>query len=361
VYDADPGMLSHVDPGSAVRGAPPGVISALLVASDVYPYFRRCYEQEACVQQLLAVAGLPRCEPPLPTNTDEFLCELRESQSDSEGLILLRERRWVYYEGVAERAGNVYGWYQVDAKFKPDLNLVELWMDFESKQPGSDPSCRASYLFDWTRSNNAVVEREGRWRGRVGGMAGAFSLVNLLGDRIRLSPQPSIWHYFFSYEQQEAAGSCAVLAGRLAEFSAPGRRLRCWWGGQGAAIGRDARALGVAHSQHFALLLSPSALRSEDIRFDIEIALSLRKSTLVLYDPDPNSCTHVDISRARAAAAPDLRPLLNGPCLPWPGFRDRDTGALVRDVMGVSGMGDLFCGQLSKESSDGVAGMGRPV
>ncbi|EFJ40502.1 hypothetical protein VOLCADRAFT_108129 [Volvox carteri f. nagariensis] len=246
VYDPDPAAADHVNPGSAARGAPPGVISALLSASDIYPYFKSCwYEQSACMWQLLQAAGFARCVRQPLTEDDSFLYELQESRCELGGLILLRERRWVYYEGVA-------------------------------------------------------------------GMAGAMMLSNSYGELLRLVPQSHIWHYFLSYVEQDTADACVVLAVRLGEVSVQGRRLRCWYdshvgGSSAAARCREARRLGVEHSQHFVLLLSPGALESPYIRFEIQTALDLHKSTLVLYDPDSPSPTHLDLAHLRASGPQPTR------------------------------------------------------
>lgn len=44
----------------------------------------------------------------------------------------------------------VWGWYQVDAKFRPELRVVELLLQFESKSPTSLPSYKANFVLNWT-------------------------------------------------------------------------------------------------------------------------------------------------------------------------------------------------------------------
>ena len=108
LYDPDPRMASHVELSACVASAPPGPVSALLRRSDVSALYRRWYEQDACLQHLMRSAGFGRCVH-LPTDHDQFVFELHEARSDTASLQLMREGRWLYYEGQAGKSGRVCG------------------------------------------------------------------------------------------------------------------------------------------------------------------------------------------------------------------------------------------------------------
>ncbi|KAG2500327.1 hypothetical protein HYH03_001903 [Edaphochlamys debaryana] len=342
LYDPDPKSPAFVDLEAVLRAAPQGAVASYIAkALDVVPLFRRWYEQSACMEQLMRAAGFGRCVR-LPTDDDSFAEELREARNELGGLAVLRDRRWAYYEGTAGRGGNVWGWYQVEAKFQPELELVELWVEFESKNPGSVPSYKARFSLDWRRADNTVREREGRWSGRVGGIGGPFTLRNRFGDDLLFNPQPHIWHYCLSGLQGESAEACAALAAALPELSEQGRRMRVWYDDRSSALSREALELGVSNSQHFTLFLSPGTFASVYARFEIQTALRLNKSTIVIHDPDSASKMHVDIKAARASAPAELRPLFDGPCLAWPGLRPDAVEGFVKQILEVGGFGRLY-------------------
>ncbi|PNW89011.1 hypothetical protein CHLRE_01g054600v5 [Chlamydomonas reinhardtii] len=341
LYDPDPRMASHVELSACVASAPPGPVSALLRRSDVSALYRRWYEQDACLQHLMRSAGFGRCVH-LPTDHDQFVFELHEARSDTASLQLMREGRWLYYEGQAAREGNVWGWYQLEARFQPELDLIELWVEFESKHTNSIPSYKARFQMQWDTKDNSVVERGlGRWKGHVDGIGGVFSLRNNFGDALTFRPQPFIWHFFLSHVQRESSDCCAALALALTELSVRGRRMRAWYDNKASALTKEAMALGIVHSRNFALFLSPSTFKSMYVKFEIQTALSQGKRTLLIHDPDPSSRIHVDLAAARQEAPEDLRPIFDGPCLAWPGFGG-DVDGVTRELMGLGGFQDWF-------------------
>eukprot|EP00198_Chlamydomonas_reinhardtii_P010886 XP_001700223.1 predicted protein [Chlamydomonas reinhardtii] len=339
LYDPDPRMASHVELSACVASAPPGPVSALLRRSDVSALYRRWYEQDACLQHLMRSAGFGRCVH-LPTDHDQFVFELHEARSDTASLQLMREGRWLYYEGQAAREGNVWGWYQLEARFQPELDLIELWVEFESKHTNSIPSYKARFHMQWDTKDNSVVERGlGRWKGHVDGIGGVFSLRNNFGDALTFRPQPFIWHFFLSHVQRESSDCCAALALALTELSVRGRRMRAWYDNKAGVLTKEAMLLGIRHSHMFVVFLSPSTFLKAN--WEIQTALSQGKRTLLIHDPDPSSRIHVDLAAARQEAPEDLRPIFDGPCLAWPGFGG-DVDGVTRELMELGGFQDWF-------------------
>ncbi len=63
---------------------------------------------QAFFAQLLTIAGFPECVKRAYAN-DNFVQALEEQKS-LDKLNVLKEGRWVYYEGTAGRNGSVWGW-----------------------------------------------------------------------------------------------------------------------------------------------------------------------------------------------------------------------------------------------------------
>ena len=86
----------------------------------------------------------------------------------------------------AERSesGSKWGVYQIDVKFYPDRDYVEMWVEFESYLPGSIPSYKDCFKMDWDEGKQYVQKRGGGWHGDVAGACmgwcGAASRVCLI-------------------------------------------------------------------------------------------------------------------------------------------------------------------------------------
>ncbi len=59
--------------------------------------------------------------------------------------------------------------YQIDVKFYPDRDYVEMWVEFESYLPGSIPSYKDCFKMDWDEEKKYVQKRGGGWHGDVAG------------------------------------------------------------------------------------------------------------------------------------------------------------------------------------------------
>lgn len=191
-----------------------------------------------------------------------------EQRSDVRELAGLRAGHWLYYEGSAMRVwgpepGAIWGWYQIDAKFRPELDSLDLLLSFDSKNPNSIPSYKACFKMRWLRgkepgappSSDAAApqdeklqaglvkgaepppagdwlimdEATPRWRGTlVGGIGGRIHLINNFGDNLTFTPQPYVWHAFLSHIQREATDVCGVLVSHGEKKTLPGKRLRAW-------------------------------------------------------------------------------------------------------------------------------------
>lgn len=154
-------MPAHVDL-TAFAARAPASVAPLLRTTDVLPLHRRWYEQEACGVAALRSAGLARCvRHAYEQENDHFMRSLEEQRSDIQELAGLRKGHWLYYEGSSERvwgARGSWGWYQVDAKFRPDLGVIELLLGFESKHPNSIPSYKANFTLRWTRTPDGAAK-----------------------------------------------------------------------------------------------------------------------------------------------------------------------------------------------------------
>ena len=94
-------MPSYVD---VVRfaAAAPAEHRHLFDCQDVFPMYRRWYEQEAFLLNLMGVAGMDECiKRPYSQEGDDFVASLDRQKSDIKELAGLRAGLWVYYEGIA--------------------------------------------------------------------------------------------------------------------------------------------------------------------------------------------------------------------------------------------------------------------
>ena len=105
-------MPSYVD---VVRfaAAAPAEHRHLFDCQDVFPMYRRWYEQEAFLLNLMGVAGMDECIK-RPYSQEQSPFSIAQQKSDIKELAGLRAGLWVYYEGGAgtTRGEQVLGWVE---------------------------------------------------------------------------------------------------------------------------------------------------------------------------------------------------------------------------------------------------------
>ncbi|KAF5832950.1 hypothetical protein DUNSADRAFT_10996 [Dunaliella salina] len=237
VQDPDSRMPTHITPAAAMGTAPPHFRS-LFEQNDVFSMYRRWFEQQAFLVSLFQVADL---HSSIPHNyeQDQFVDIMEQKKSDVKELAMLKAGLWQYYEGFAERSGKLWGFYQVDAKFMPTLDLIELAVQFTSRSPESIPGYVAVFIMDWDKSSGdvAIREKSPRWQGKLdGGTGGTFHLQNKYADNLTFEPRPFVWHFFLSHIQRESSDMCGALVAKLEDLSPLGRKARVWYDQQAAAV-----------------------------------------------------------------------------------------------------------------------------
>ncbi len=94
-------MPSYVDVQASIASATTAC-RLLFDDRDVYALYRRWYEEEAVVKQIWRASSLTECMArPYAQSGDHFTASLLRQRSDIKELVLLKEGRWLYYEGIA--------------------------------------------------------------------------------------------------------------------------------------------------------------------------------------------------------------------------------------------------------------------
>jgi hypothetical protein len=118
---SDPRLNGHCIVKDTMQGAPTDVKN-----QDVLPFYRRSYEQSALLDHVLKQAGYTEAvvdELSLPDqwklgSSDPAVMENKlltyiDSWNNTSELALLQQGQWRYYEGVAGRGKQIWGWYQI--------------------------------------------------------------------------------------------------------------------------------------------------------------------------------------------------------------------------------------------------------
>eukprot|EP00798_Chlamydomonas_sp_ICE-L_P007088 gene7088-190_t len=212
---------------------------------------------------------------------------------------------------VGKNAGLVWGWYQIDCQFKPDVikkdqGLIELSFRFESKHAGSIPSYDAIFTLNWDQISGAVVLREPNPRW-TGQLKGGQGGIFHIQNNYGSELTFKPQPFIWHYFLSHIQRESSDME----QLSINGRRVRCWYDNiASAVINKDAMALGVQYSQNFVLILSPSVFKSPYVKFEMMSALGQGKRVLLLYDPTPGLSSSVDLASIFEGAPEELRVLI---------------------------------------------------
>lgn len=315
----DPRLVGHCNIPEVMKEAPSDFQSL-----DVLPFYRRIYEQNALLDQIFTLAGFPEAIP-LESNlqdmwkTSSLDFSLMESKllskidlwtETNEGQ-LLEKGNWIYYEGSAQRGGDVWGWYQLDGVFNDDHQEFLLLINYQCQHPRAFPSYMKVTSFDWNPSDHSFQENtpDGHWYGHRDEEKNLI-ITNKFGDRIVHRAMPFVYHFFLSHIQRECTDLCAFVNAELIKISKNGKKIRCWFDQKASQINKQSMYNGIHYSAAYILFLSPSIWKSIYVLFELSTAKQLRKPILLIYNRDRLSKSFVELEELMAQAPPEHANLL---------------------------------------------------